>query len=271
MKNPIGYIKEQIYAKHACIQVATPEKPLDLTIAPTVIAMDSSWHKDSFHHGAFAYHTPFLGWRNWYAPTALGWGDRVAKTMEKYLALITKGDVADERVWYDAAPIPDGENKFDRRFHNLENTVGRLPSHFTLKQEPAYGPYNMQECALDMMLYYIEWSGNLEIAGQYFDDLCAIVDVNGLQIDGRTCDVMPSEPLDKKLEAFGWHVIKIDGHDYDAIEAAYAEAAATKGKPTMILAKTVKGKGVSFMENQCGWHGKAPNEDELAAALAEIV
>lgn len=102
------------------------------------------------------------------------------------------------------------------------------------------------------------------------DNLCAIVDVNGLQIDGRTEDVMPTEPLDKKFASFGWHVIKIDGHDYDAIEKAFAEAASVKGQPTMILAKTVKGKGVSYMENDAGWHGKAPNDEQYAQAKAEL-
>lgn len=102
------------------------------------------------------------------------------------------------------------------------------------------------------------------------DNLCAIVDVNGLQIDGRTCDVMPTEPLDKKFEAFGAHVIKIDGHDFDAIRAAFAEARTVKGQPTVILAKTVKGKGVSYMENNAGWHGKAPNDEQFAQAKAEL-
>ena len=114
------------------------------------------------------------------------------------------------------------------------------------------------------------WEAFMSAAKYKLDNLCACIDVNGLQIDGRTADVMPSAPLDKKLEAFGWHVIKIDGHDYDAIEAAYAEAAATKGQPTMILAKTTKGKGVSFMEDQAGWHGKAPNDEQMAQAKAEL-
>ena len=114
------------------------------------------------------------------------------------------------------------------------------------------------------------WEAFMSAAKYKLDNLCACIDVNGLQIDGRTCDVMPSEPLDKKLEAFGWHVIKIDGHDYDAIEAAYAEAAATKGQPTMILAKTIKGKGVSFMEDNAGWHGKAPSDEQMAQAKAEL-
>lgn len=114
------------------------------------------------------------------------------------------------------------------------------------------------------------WEAMMAAAKYKLDNLCACVDVNGLQIDGRTADVMPTEPLDKKFEAFGWHVIKIDGHDYEAIEKAYAEAAQTKGQPTMILAKTIKGKGVSFMEDDAGWHGKAPNDEQFAQAKAEL-
>lgn len=102
------------------------------------------------------------------------------------------------------------------------------------------------------------------------DNLCAIVDVNGLQIDGPTADVMPVEPLDKKFEAFGWHVVKCDGHDFDALRAAFREAEQTAGLPTVVLAKTVKGKGISFMENNAGWHGKAPNEEQYQIARAEL-
>lgn len=114
------------------------------------------------------------------------------------------------------------------------------------------------------------WEAMMAANKYHLDNLCACVDVNGLQIDGKTEDVMPTEPLDKKFEAFGCHVIKIDGHDFDQIEAAYKEAAATKGQPTVILAKTIKGKGVSFMENNAGWHGKAPNDEQMAQARAEL-
>ena len=114
------------------------------------------------------------------------------------------------------------------------------------------------------------WEACMAAAKYNLDNLCAVVDVNGLQIDGRTCDVMPTEPLDKKFESFGWHVIKIDGHDYEAIEKAFNEAKTVKGKPTMILAKTVKGKGISFMEDNAGWHGKAPNAEQFATAKAEL-
>ena len=96
------------------------------------------------------------------------------------------------------------------------------------------------------------------------------MDVNGLQIDGRTADVMPTEPLDKKFEAFNWNMLKIDGHDFDQILSALQAARECRGKPTVILAATVKGKGVSFMENQAGWHGKAPNAEQYAIARAEL-
>ena len=102
------------------------------------------------------------------------------------------------------------------------------------------------------------------------DNLCIAVDVNGLQIDGATKDVMDTAPLGKRFEAFGCEVVEINGHDFDALERAFATFHATQGKPTVILLQTVKGKGVSFMENQVGWHGKAPNDNELETALAEI-
>ena len=114
------------------------------------------------------------------------------------------------------------------------------------------------------------WEAAMAAAKFRLDNLCAIVDVNGLQIDGRTADVMPSEPLDKKFEAFNWNVQSVDGHDFDALERAFAAAAACREKPTVLLARTVKGKGVSFMENQVGWHGKAPNEEQRQQALKEL-
>ena len=115
------------------------------------------------------------------------------------------------------------------------------------------------------------WEAAMAAAKYKLDDLCAVVDVNGLQIDGATADVMPSEPLDKKFEAFNWNVIHVDGHDFQALEDAFAAAAACKGKPTVLLARTVKGKGVSFMENDYGWHGKAPNAEQYAVARGELL
>ena len=114
------------------------------------------------------------------------------------------------------------------------------------------------------------WEAAMSAAKYKLDNLCAVVDVNGLQIDGKTADVMPSEPLDAKFAAFNWNVIHVDGHDYEALAAAFDVAKTVKGKPTVILAKTTKGKGVSFMENDAGWHGKAPNGEPMEQARAEL-
>lgn len=114
------------------------------------------------------------------------------------------------------------------------------------------------------------WEAAMAAAHYKSDNLCAIVDVNGLQIDGNTADVIGPEPLDEKFKAFGWHVINVDGHDFDALRAAFAEAENTKGKPTVLIAKTIKGKGVSFMENQASWHGTAPNAEQTEIALKDL-
>ncbi|MBQ2713235.1 MAG: transketolase, partial [Clostridia bacterium] len=114
------------------------------------------------------------------------------------------------------------------------------------------------------------WEAAMFAAHYKLDNLCAFVDFNGLQIDGAIVDVMNSTPIDEKYKAFGWNVIVIDGHDFNQIESAVEAAKATKGKPTMIVCKTTKGKGVSFMENQAGWHGKAPNAEEYEKAVAEL-
>ena len=109
------------------------------------------------------------------------------------------------------------------------------------------------------------WAGHRKL-----DNLVVIVDNNNLQIDGSIEDVCSPYPIDKKFEAFNFHVINIDGNDFDQIRAAFKEARETKGMPTAIIAKTVKGKGVSFMENAAGWHGKAPNDEEYEIAMADL-
>jgi len=114
------------------------------------------------------------------------------------------------------------------------------------------------------------WEAMMFAAHNKLDNLCVIIDNNNLQIDGKISDVMSPYPIPEKLEAFGLHAITVDGHDFAQLEAAFAEARAVKGKPTAIVMKTVKGKGVSFMENQAGWHGKGPNDEEYQMALAEL-
>ncbi|MCD8048152.1 MAG: transketolase [Clostridia bacterium] len=114
------------------------------------------------------------------------------------------------------------------------------------------------------------WEAAMFAAHYKLDNLTAFVDNNGLQIDGKITDVMNSEPIDEKFRAFGWNVIVIDAHDYDEILDAVNEAKETKGRPTMIVAKSVKGKGVSFMENNPAWHGAAPKKEEFEKAIAEL-
>ena len=114
------------------------------------------------------------------------------------------------------------------------------------------------------------WEAAMFAAHRKLDNLCIIIDNNGLQIDGRIDDVCSPYPIAEKFRAFRFHVIEIDGNDFKQIEEAFKTARQTKGKPTAIVAKTVKGKGVSFMENQIAWHGKAPNDEEYAVAMADL-
>lgn len=114
------------------------------------------------------------------------------------------------------------------------------------------------------------WEAFMFASHYKLDNLCVIIDINGLQIDGATKDVMNSEPVDKKMEAFGFDVIKINGHSFDEIEKAFEKFHENKDKPTAILMTTTKGKGISFMENDAGWHGKAPNAEEYKKAMEEL-
>ena len=114
------------------------------------------------------------------------------------------------------------------------------------------------------------WEAAMLAGHRKLDNLVVIVDNNNLQIDGPINEVNSPYPIDKKFEAFNFNVINIDGHDFDAIDAAFKEAKATKGQPTAIIAKTVKGKGVSFMENQASWHGAAPNDEQYEIAMADL-
>lgn len=114
------------------------------------------------------------------------------------------------------------------------------------------------------------WEAAMLAGHRKLDNLVVIVDNNGLQIDGAIEEVCSPYPIDKKFEAFNFHVIEIDGHDFDQIAAAFKEARETKGQPTAIIAKTIKGKGVSYMENKAGWHGVAPNAEQYAQAMQEL-
>lgn len=114
------------------------------------------------------------------------------------------------------------------------------------------------------------WEAAMFAGHRKLDNLVVIVDNNDLQIDGSVAEVCSPYPIEDKFKAFHFHVVTIDGHDFDAIDAAFGEARQTKGMPTAIIAKTIKGKGVSFMENQAAWHGTAPNDEQYAAAMADL-
>lgn len=114
------------------------------------------------------------------------------------------------------------------------------------------------------------WEAFMFAAHYKLDNLCAVIDWNGLQIDGPIAEVMNPAPYEEKLRAFGWNTVSADAHDFDSLEKAFEAAKACKGKPTAIIAKSVKGKGVSFMENNVSWHGAAPNDEQFAAAMAEL-
>ncbi|MDE6687143.1 MAG: transketolase, partial [Lachnospiraceae bacterium] len=115
------------------------------------------------------------------------------------------------------------------------------------------------------------WEAAMFAGAHQLDNLCIIIDNNGLQIDGDIKDVCSPYPIDKKFEAFNFHVTEMDAHDFDSIRKAFAEARSVKGKPTAIIAHSIKGKGVSYMENNASWHGKAPNDEEYAVAMEELV
>ena len=116
----------------------------------------------------------------------------------------------------------------------------------------------------------IVWEAAMQASHRKLDNLVAIVDLNGLQIDGKVSDVKCVCPVDEKFRSFGWNVISVDGHNFEELTTAFSEAKSSKGVPTAIIAHTHKGKGVSFMEDNAGWHGKAPSDEELAAAIEEL-
>ena len=225
MDDPIRFIKRQIQQKHACIHLQTPDHALDLTIAPTVIALDSSYHKNSFHHGAFGYHSPFLGWRNWYAPTVLGWNERVETTMAAHLGQIIKTANGKERVWFDGGNPREGDGP--SQYHSIENSTGYLP--YLLGETMAY--YNMQECAFDMMLHHIEWTGNLDLAKRYFDEFCAMLDWEERIFDPDG-DGLYQNFLNTWIS---------DGHAYNG--AGCAQASAYNYRANLAMAKIAKKLG----------------------------
>ena len=225
--DPVKYVKSQIFEKHAAVAVNTPDHSLDLTVAPTVIALDASFHKNSFHHGAFGYHSPFLGWRNWYAPTVLGWNDRVEAVIEAHLHQLITAANGDEKIWYDGGGAREGDGPSP--YHRIENSTGYLP--YLLGETMAY--YNMQECALDMMLHHLEWTGNTALAERWFTQFCTILDWEERVLDPDG-DGLYQNFLNTWIS---------DGHSYNG--AGCAQASAYNYRANAVMAKLAKALGRS--------------------------
>jgi hypothetical protein len=169
-EDPVQYLKQQIHLRKSTVMVNTPDPMLNQTTPPTVLAMDASWHKNTFYHGAHGYHSPFLGWRNWYGPTVIGWHDRVKKAVESHFAQIVKDAPGEEAVWYDGGNRPDLDHE-GTQYHQLRNSTGFIPCILG-----GNDIYNMQEVAVDMLLHHLEWTGDLKLAKKLFDDVKGILD-----------------------------------------------------------------------------------------------
>lgn len=168
-KDPVKYLKQQIHFKKSAVTVHTPDTMLNLTVPPTVLAMDASWHKNTFYHGAHAYHAPFLGWRSWYGPTVIGWHGRVEKAVKAHFSEIIKEAPGKEVVWYDGKDRPDLDHE-GTQYHQIKNSIGFIPALLGKNDI-----YNMQEVAINMFFHHLEWTGDLELAKEMFEDAKGIL------------------------------------------------------------------------------------------------
>ncbi|MFH1904557.1 MAG: hypothetical protein ABIK53_03405 [bacterium] len=169
--DPVADLKHKIHRKQSAIEVHTPDTMLDLTIPPTVIALDASWHKNAFYHGATSYHSPYLGWRNSYGPTVIGWHDRAETCFRTHASRQVNEAEGPEEIWYDGNPQPKYRSG-GTQYHWLENSTGFIPfllGEHTLK-------YNMQEVAIDMFLHHLEWTGDIAVAREMFDVVARVLD-----------------------------------------------------------------------------------------------
>ena len=162
-KDPVGDLKREIRRKQAAIEVHTPDKMLDLTIPSSVVAMDASWHKNAFHHGTYAWHAPYMGWRNWYGPTVIGWHDRVRTAFGSHAARqVTESEGAEETVY-------EGPHQY----YTLRNSTGFIPEILDGGKSIFY---NMQEVGVDMFLHHLEWTGDLVAGEEMFDAIARVLD-----------------------------------------------------------------------------------------------
>ncbi|MFH1904239.1 MAG: hypothetical protein ABIK53_01780 [bacterium] len=167
----VADLKHKICQKQSAIEVHTPDAMLDLTIPPTAIALDASWHRNAFYHGATSYHSPYLGWRNSYGPTTIGWHDRVETCFRTHASGQVNEAEGPEKIWYDGNPQP-GYRNGGTQYHWLKNSTGFIP--FLLGKHTF--KYNMQEVAIDMFIHHLEWTGKIALARDMFDVVERVLD-----------------------------------------------------------------------------------------------
>ncbi|MGV8138255.1 MAG: DUF4450 domain-containing protein [Mangrovibacterium sp.] len=160
--DPVAYLKNEIHKIRSAIEISTPDHMLDLSVAPSVLAMDASWHDKSFYHGTYAWHAPYMGWRLWYGPTVLGWHDRVKKGFKTFADLQVPKTGEKEEVVYNGG-----------QYSTLKNSYGFLPEMSDGRKTIFY---NMQEVGVDMILHQIEWTGDLSYASQVYDHIAGVLD-----------------------------------------------------------------------------------------------
>jgi hypothetical protein len=226
-KDPAKDIRQKIHLKKSAIMVNTPDQMLNLTIPSTVLAMDASWHKHAFYHGAHGYHSPFLGWRNWYGPTVIGWNDRVEKAVETHFSEIVKDTSGQEQVWYDGKDRPDLDHE-GTQYHQITNSTGFIPAILGSNDI-----YNMQEVAVDMFLHHLQWTGDLELAKKMFDDTKGVLDWEERILDPDN-DGLYQNFLNTWIS---------DGHSYNG--AGCAQASAYNYLANLIMSKIAEKAGYS--------------------------
>ena len=226
-------LRGAIREKYASVSFRTPDETLNNSFHNTMVGLDASFHLNSFFHGAIGYHAPFLGWRGWYAPTLLGWADRVKAAVKTHFDTILRSN-GEEKVWWDGGDRPDLDHE-GTQYHHLENTHGRLPA-LLFKDDI----YDMQEVAVDMTLYYLEHSGDFETCEVIFDRLCEVLDWEERILDPDG-DGMYQNFLNTWIS---------DGHSYNG--AACAQASSYNYAANLRTAKLGKalGKDVAKLEQR---------------------
>jgi hypothetical protein len=218
-EDPVNYLKQRIYLKKSAVAMHTPDQMLDLTVPPTVLAMDAAWHDKTFYHGAHAYHAPFLGWRNWYGPTVIGWHDRVRRAIKANFSGIIKKCPGKEAVWYDGKDRPDLDHE-GTQYHQIKNSYGFVPAILG-----GNDIYNMQEVAVDMLIHHLEWRGDAGLAKEMFKNIKGVLDWEERILDPDQ-DGLYQNFLNTWIS---------DGHSYNG--GGCAQASAYNYRANMMMAK----------------------------------